>query len=193
MSDEPSGPPAGLPPLREPPSAERLLDSLASAGIIHGPISPEKQDVLHRIVEDFMEEVARGPGRDAGTTVRRVSRTRKIFTAFLVTAALFVWLVRPTARDDEPSPTPVVIQEASLRFAMFLRRARVEEYRNVYGRLPARMEPEDGIHYIRRSLTQYDLYGQNGRVKLRLRSTDPPATFLGASLETLMRRRRPLR
>lgn len=183
---------ASKPPLDEGPSAEdRLLDSLATAGIIHGPISPEKHAEIHRIVQDFMDEVAREtrqktiPGR-----ARRISRPKLLFTFLLVTASIFVWVAQPTAPQEELPAPSVVVQEASLRFAMYLKRARVEEYRQLNGRLPARMDEADGIGYRLITDRVYELNGTVGGVTLLLRSSEPPDRFLGASIETLLRRRR---
>ena len=179
-------------PLEEGPSAEdRLLDSLATAGVIHGPISPEKHAEIHRIVQDFMDEVARETRQKAAPRRRRVSRPKLLFTFLLVTASLFVWVAQPTAPAEELSEPSVVVQEASLRFAMYLKRARVEEYRELNGRFPARMDEADGIGYRLITDRTYELSGTTGGVTLVLKSNESPDAFLGTSIQTLMRRRRP--
>lgn len=179
-------------PLQEGPSAEdRLLDSLATAGVIHGPISPEKHAEIHRIVQDFMDEVARETRqKTAPRQGRRASRRKLLFTFLLVTASIFVWVAQPTAPEEEISPPSVVVQEASLRFAMYLKRARVEEYRELNGRFPASMDEADGIRYRLITDRVFELNGTVGDVHLALRSNESPDTFLGTSIETLLRRRR---
>ena len=179
-------------PLQEGPSAEdRLLDSLATAGVIHGPISPEKHAEIHRIVQDFMDEVARETRQKTlPRPGRRVSRRKLLFTFLLVTASIFVWVVRPTAPDEEVSQPSVVVQEASLRFAMYLKRARVEEYRQLNGRFPTSMDEADGIGYRLITDRVFELTGTMDDVHLVLRSNESPETFLGTSIETLLRRRR---
>lgn len=179
-------------PLQEGPSAEdRLLDSLATAGVIHGPISPEKHAEIHRIVQDFMDEVARETRQKTSPRqVRRTSRPKLIFTFLLVTATLFVWVAQPTAPAEEIPEPSVVVQEASLRFAMYLKRARVEEYRQLNGRFPVSMDEADGIRYRRITDRTYELNGAAGNVRLLLKSSESPDTFLGTSIQTLLRRRR---
>lgn len=178
-------------PLEEGPSAEdRLLDSLATAGVIHGPISPEKHAEIHRIVQDFMDEVARETRQKTTPKVRRVSRPKLLFTFLLVTASIFVWVAQPTAPAEEIPEPPSVVQEASLRFAMYLKRARVEEYRQLNGRFPASMDEADGIGYRLITDRTYELSGTSGGVTLVLKSSESPNAFLGTSIETLLRRRR---
>ena len=180
------------PPLEEGPSAEdRLLDSLATAGVIHGPISPEKHAEIHRIVQDFMDEVARETREKTAPRKSRVSRPKLIFAFLLVTASIFVWVAQPTAPAEEISPPSAVIQEASLRFAMYLKRARIEEYRQLNGRFPVSMDDADGIGYRLITDRTYELSGTAGGVTLLLKSSESPDAFLGTSTETLLRRRRP--
>ena len=179
-------------PLEEGPSAEdRLLDSLATAGVIHGPISPEKHAEIHRIVQDFMDEVARETReKTAPRKARRVSRPKLLFTFLLVTASIFVWVAQPTAPAEEIPPPSVVVQEASLRFAMYLKRARIEEYRQLNGRFPVSMDEADGIGYRLITDRTYELSGTTGAVSLLLKSSESPDEFLGTSIGTLLRRQR---
>lgn len=202
MSQNESDPPPARPstpteltpkdPLQEGPSAEdRLLDSLATAGVIHGPISPEKHAEIHRIVQDFMDEVARETRQKTSPRQsRRSSRPKLIFTFLLVTATLFVWVAQPTAPTEEIPEPSVVVQEASLRFAMYLKRARIEEYRQLNGRFPVSMDEADGIRYRLITDRTYELNGTAGDVQLLLKSNESPDTFLGTSIQTLLRRRR---
>lgn len=190
MSTRPSDPDL-IPIPSDRSRSDRLVESLESHGFFRGPISPEKHSEIHALVQEFLDEAERDIQiQEQAARPRRASRTTKIFAALLVTACAFVWVVQPTAPERERYDPPRVVQDASLRLAMVLRRSRVEDYRRIYGRLPARMSSEDSIIYRRLSNTEYELRGVNGPIRAVLRSSDLNASFLGSSLETLSRRRR---
>lgn len=102
----------------------------------------------------------------------------------------WLWLTRP-AFFFGPSPAPVASaarQEATLRFAMYLQRRRVDDYLAVHGRLPATLQEtgavEDSVRW-QRTGEGYVLLGQYGPLRLELPSRVDADSFLGNSLAEL--------
>ena len=104
----------------------------------------------------------------------------------------WIWLARPAFVFGPPEPPPPTVeeQEASLRFAMFLQRARVEAYRAARGRLPAALPEagpvEDGVSYQRLG-PDFVITGTRGGLSLRLTTAMDADSFLGRSIEVLSR------
>ncbi len=100
------------------------------------------------------------------------------------------WIAKP-AYFFGPKPAPAIApgkEEATLRFAMYLQRGRVDEFVARHARLPETLaetgEVEDSVGY-RRDGAGYVLTGRYGALELRLGSTENPDSFLGESLREL--------
>lgn len=128
---------------------------------------------------------------------QRASRRRNpaMMAAVLLAGWAFIawiWLARPAFLfGPEPPPPPSAeVREASLRFALYLQRRRIEGYVAARGRLPSALPlagpVEDGVSY-QRTGDGYVLVGQRGDITLRLTSAMDADSFLGTSLETLRR------
>lgn len=128
---------------------------------------------------------------------RRANRKRNpaVTVAVLVLGWAFIawiWLARPTFvfGPGVPPPPTAEVREASLRFALYLQRRRIEAFVTARGRLPTALAQtgpvEDGVSY-QSTGDGYVLVGQRGDLTLRLPSTMDPEVFLGGSLGVLRR------
>lgn len=187
MTQRPSDP--DLPTIPSSSStSDRLVETLERGGFFPGPISPERHAAIQAIVQEFLDEAARERVEwEVATRPRTASRATLIFTSMMVLLCAFVWIVQPTAPRGLAYQTPHAFQDASLRLAMVLERSKVEQYAEVYGQLPARLETDSTITYRKLSATAYEIHGVNGAIQLVLPSTESSAQFLGASLDLLSR------
>lgn len=111
-----------------------------------------------------------------------------IFTLIALITSIFVtrppWLGFP----DEYVEAPVV-QDASLRLAMYQARQRVEQYRRAHGSLPATLvaagvtDPTLRMTVV--SNARYVIEGGSDSVRLALRSDEPVRPFLGDAFEVV--------
>jgi hypothetical protein len=126
----------------------------------------------------------------------RAQRSRQpalIVVMVLAVAAIgYIWIARPSfVFGPAPVPPSRAEAEASLRFALYLERRRVEQYVASRGRLPATLADagplERGIRYERRD-NQFTLTGERDGLTLTLTSAMRADSFLGGSLDLLQRR-----
>lgn len=143
------------------------------------------RDVLdHQDNEGARGQTPQRPGKIGG---------RKLVISFLVVSWGFiawVWLARPAFifGTTQQVVTPEV-RDASLRFALYLQRGRIERYAAKFGRLPASLDAtgdpvEDGVTYVRDG-DRYTLVGRDSTLELQLTNRMRADSFLGSSLDIL--------
>lgn len=104
----------------------------------------------------------------------------------------WIWIAQPEFLfgPGAPPPPSLEVQEARLRYAMFLERSRIEAHVRTRGRLPATLAQagpvEDSVFYERTG-SGYVLIGERGPLRLRLTNLMSADSFLGESLEVLRR------
>lgn len=104
----------------------------------------------------------------------------------------WVWVAQPEFLfgPGPPPPPGLEVQEAQLRYAMFLERARIEAHVQARGRLPATLAeagPVEDFVFYERTGTGYVLIGERGLIRLRLTNRMAADSFLGESLGILRR------
>ncbi|MES2124633.1 MAG: hypothetical protein V4503_08080 [Gemmatimonadota bacterium] len=103
----------------------------------------------------------------------------------------YAWVARPDFLFGT-GPTPVLTvqqREARMRYAIYLERARVEQFRANSGRLPETLlesgPVEAGVQYERLANDRYDVSGSVDGTLLRLGDRMSADSFLGDALRTL--------
>lgn len=161
--------------------------------------SPEKQALLEafdHVLKTDAERRATEAVPAAPPRTRLVSPL--VVVALLVLAALGAtiaatrppWLGFPDTYVEAP-----VVQDASLRLAMYQARQRVEQYRRGRGTLPATLA-EAGVTdpSLRMTVVSGSLYvieGGSDSMRLALRSDEPVRPFLGDAFEVVAGGRAP--
>jgi hypothetical protein len=118
---------------------------------------------------------------------RKFRRAMILFGALAIT--LYLTLNPPNWIQPPPAPAPTGAErEASDRFAIYLQAQRIEQYRNITGRLPSTMEeagePMPGIRYEVLGDGVYALTSSRDQA-IRYSSRDSLGTFLGGSMTML--------
>jgi hypothetical protein len=156
----------------------------------------ERRESLEAAIRDAMAPRAPSPAESR----RRMHQPatglppRLLVLTMLLTWSLiaWIWFSQPAFLFGprvaaEVSPAT---QEASLRFALYLERSRVDSYRQRQGRLPTDLSVtgpvEDGVSMVRAG-EGYDLIGRRGILELRLTDRMNADSFLGTSLDVLRR------
>lgn len=143
-------------------------------------------DVLKAEAERRAEEATR-PAPRADRLISPVTAVG-LLTLVALVAAIFVtrppWMGFP----DEYVEAPVV-QDASLRLAMYQARQRVEAYRSTKGELPPTLS-EAGVRDPALRMTvvsgsRYVIEGGSDTARLALRSDEPVRPFLGDAFEVV--------
>lgn len=156
--------------------------------------SPEKQALL-----DAFDNVLKADAERRATeaTVQTLPERRRVMTPLLavgllvllaLAASIFAtrpaWLGFPEVYVEAP-----VVQDASLRLAIYQARQRVEQYRRSYGSLPATLQ-QAGVAdpSLRMTIVSGSLYvieGGSDSMRLALRSDEPVRPFLGDAFEVV--------
>jgi hypothetical protein len=152
----------------------------------------ERWDQLEAAVRDVVASTPEPP-RGASRTPQsdRASRRPLVLVLMLVWSLIgWIWSTKPAflfgaQRVVMESPA---VEEATLRFALYLQRNRVDAFVRRNGQLPnalaAAGPTEAGVTLIRTS-DGYELLGERGATRLRLGSRMSADSFLGGSLELL--------
>ncbi|HEV8358534.1 MAG TPA: hypothetical protein VGQ17_17405 [Gemmatimonadales bacterium] len=158
---------------------------------------PDSKDVLYEAARSAIrDQSARAEAEriaaKAKTNPRRVWLMAAAGVIGLVVLILRPgWLTGPTALPPEP---PAIVA-ASLRLTLLRERQRVLDFTVLHGRLPSSLAEAGGaaagITFTPRALGRFELSASIGDSLIVLGSTDSVAAFLGGSLHTLARRRRP--
>jgi hypothetical protein len=159
-----------------------------------------ERERLQRLEEAVRAAVAdRGPTpaeeRLAAQAAAAKRSTGLVVMLLLVWVALgFVWITRP-AWVFGPKPRAAAapaVEEAEVRYALYLMRARVDAYVRQQGRAPSSLQHvgrvERGVT-LRGTTGGYVLEGRRGATLLQLTSTMNADSFLGGSLDLLQRQR----
>ncbi len=149
----------------------------------------ERRDALY----DALREIVPPEGPVADPVPPPRGTTRGVLALAMGWAFLgYVWIARPAwvFGPSEAVEMTAVRQEAALRFGLYLERARIDDYRDAHGSLPASLElagpVEDGIVFAPTDST-YVLTGELGAHRLTLTSAMDVDSFLGNSLQALRR------
>lgn len=154
----------------------------------------QRWDQLEAAVRDAVE-TSQGniAGRRRATKVTTPpGRTLILLSLLLWTFIAWIWSTRPAFLFGEPVRATVSaeVDEASLRFALYLERGRVDAYMRRAGQLPATLSAtgtvEAGVSMVRTS-DGYQLVGRRGASELQLSSRMNADSFLGNSLQVLRR------
>ncbi len=102
----------------------------------------------------------------------------------------YIWLGEPAWLYDSASTVESAESaQAGLRFGLYLTAKRLEEYRRSAGRLPATIaeagSTEDGIRYVRKSDSSFEISGWKGDLGLTLLSSQSPEALLAPSRKIL--------
>ena len=158
----------------------------------------QRWEQLEAAVRDAVESQQ---GQTSGHRGRRAAPTtahRPLILLMMLIWALIAW-IWSTKPAFLFGAAPVVVQspeveEASLRFALYLERGRIERHVRQTGQMPASLEAagavESGVSLVRTS-DGYELLGNRGGVQLRMSSAMNADSFLGGSLDVLRRAGRP--
>jgi hypothetical protein len=154
----------------------------------------ERWDQLEAAVRDAVESQHRAPpdGRRGQRTDLRAHRPMLLLVLLLWTMIAWIWSTRPAFLFGEQVMAHVSpeTEQATVRFALFLERSRVDAYVRRTGQLPANLEAtgpvEAGVSMVRTS-DGYELFGERGSTQLRLSSAMNADSFLGNSLDVLRR------
>lgn len=97
----------------------------------------------------------------------------------------WVWIERPAwLVGERPSVQSPEERERALRFHMYVQGQKIEAFRRAEGRLPASIEeagtPVPGTRYQPSGLRSWEILGEEGTLRLLLRSSQPADDFLGA-------------
>lgn len=105
-----------------------------------------------------------------------------------------LWILRPAQvfSPTEALAAAPVLDEAGLRYAMFLQAGRIEEFVEAHHRLPSSLgeagEVEEGLQWQRLGSAGWVLVGAEAGRTLRLTDQMSVDSFLGKSLATIRRR-----
>ncbi len=153
----------------------------------------ERRRQLEEAVRDAV--AGREPTPAEARTARHGQRRERIRLLVLVTVLgwlviAWLWSSRPEFFFGPSAPVTLspAKQEATLRFAMYLQRRRVEEYVARRGRLPTSLAQagmvEDSVSW-QRTDEGYVLSGRYGSLELQLPSRADADSFLGNALTVL--------
>ena len=148
-------------------------------------------DVLKADAERRAEEATQPPPR-----TRRVSPVLVAGLAAIAAMGGAIFATQPPwmGFPDEYVEAPV-IQDASLRLAMYQARQRVEQYRTTRGALPPTLADagvtDPALRMTVVSGARYVIEGGSDSVRLALRSDDPVRPFLGDAFEVVAGGRAP--
>ena len=124
---------------------------------------------------------------------RSRGRRQGVLVAILMltwAAIAYIWLARPAFvfGPTAVAVQPPAVREASLRFALYLERRRIDAYTAANGRLPASLADagpvESGVTFERND-AGYVLVGHRDDLTLTLTSAMNADSFLGSSLDHL--------
>lgn len=154
----------------------------------------QRWDQLEAAVRDVVES-QQGESTGRRKPARRSPQPARplILLLLLVWSMIgWIWSTRPAflfGRRITVERTPAQ-EEATLRFALYLERGRVDAYVRRNGQLPARLSDagpqEEGVMLVPTS-DGYELVGQRRDMVLRLSNRMSPDSFLGNSLDQLQR------
>lgn len=163
---------------------------------------PQRWERLEAAVRDAVETRSKSPAelRSAARGARGERSTRTLVLVLLLLWAVigWIWSTKPgfifgVAAPEAQAPA---VEEATLRFALFLERGRVGAYVRRHGQVPAALGSsgavEDGVTLVRTS-DGFVLVGQRGDIQLRLNDKMDADSFLGGSLEVLRQAEQPRR
>lgn len=155
---------------------------------------PDQQrwDTLEAAVRDAVR--SQPAEHEARTSRPKAGAKRTTILLLLLTWTIIAWIwsTRPAFLfgDTMTAVQSAEVEAASLRFAMFLERGRVEQYVRRHGVLPTSLGDagpvEAGVTMLRTS-DGYALLGQRGATQLRLTSAMSADSFLGSSIDVLRR------
>lgn len=156
------------------------------------PGIPDSKQALAAAYEQVVQSQTDAAGK---RTTRRRGPSAVTWVSLLTLIVLggFVWLQRPHwILRPAPAQESTVLQEANLRLALATTARKIEHYRAQHGRRPATLG-ETGLHpagisYEVEGTDGYRLNGENGEVRLTLRSTDALPAFVGNSFQIITRR-----
>ena len=161
----------------------------------------ERQRLLHEAIGDAVS--ARKQTEAEERNARRARERRRspavLWTTIIVGWAVraWIWIGRPAwLFDDTPERAESAeVSEARLRFALYLERNRVDQFRRRTGRLPATLEEagsvEEGITYLPRGRDSFAVEGSRGGTTLLLTSAMDSDSFLGGSRTLIPVRKQP--
>jgi hypothetical protein len=155
-----------------------------------------RQDALEAAVRDVMDSQgtpSATPRRSAQPTAKQPPRRLLMLVMLMIWAMIgWIWSARPAFLfgEQEVAVVSPAVDEASLRFALYLERSRVDAYRQRAGRLPTDLAEtgpvEAGVTLVP-GPDGYQLIGRRGVLELRLTDRMNADSFLGSSLDVLQR------
>lgn len=156
---------------------------------------PESKKALVEAFDHVLKAQAEERERlAAARTKRRPTAITWIMICTLLFAGAYLWLEKPIWLFPAGTVESLEVRDASLRISLANAARHVEYFRKKNGRRPATLD-ETGtrtsrIVYELNGSDGYLLHGENGPVRLTLRSTDSLAAFVGKSFEVIARRPR---
>lgn len=158
----------------------------------------QRWDQLEAAVRDAMESSHgnKGTGGKSARAAKTPGRTQVLFSLLVWVFIAWIWSTRPAFLfgELERTASSPAVDDATLRFALYLQRGRVEAYMRRTGKSPASLSAtgtvEDGIAFVRTS-DGYHLVGRRGAIELQLDRRMDADSFLGNSLHVLRQSNRP--
>ncbi len=153
----------------------------------------ERQELMHEAVRGAVaSEANRAHPRGRPVPSPRPQRTLALLAiaAWLVVA--WIWIARPAFLfEAAAAPLSPALQEAGLRYGIYLERAAVATFMADSGRLPISLsevtdDPEPGHALEFAADGSWSIVGREGALELRLTERMAADSFLGESL-TLLR------
>jgi hypothetical protein len=160
----------------------------------------QRWEQLEAAVRDAVEsqQGSSSGGRRRPGAATPTQRPTILFLVLIWAVIAWIWSTKPAFLFGA---TPVIVrppevEEASLRFALYLERGRLDRHVRQTGSVPATLDAagpvEEGVSMVRTS-DGYELLGNRGGVNLRMSSAMNADSFLGESLDVLRRSGRPRR
>lgn len=173
----------------------RVIITFAEDQMVEPTRRQELTSAVQAVLESKRDEASQAR-EDRIATERRAQRQPALAVLLVIGWGVlgWLWISQPAAIFGEKplAARSPALAEASMRYALYLQRTRVENYRRSHGRLPTSLattgQVEGGVTY---GLIGggYVLEGFANGSLLRLTSSMAPDSFLGSSVNLLRRQK----
>jgi len=148
-------------------------------------------DALAEVLKDQTAKAETRKVAEAKKKTKRKKTSPLAWVALIVFAGLsgYVWFGSPTWLESDPPPISPALSDAGLRLEVFQQALRIEEFREVEGRLPEDLaeagDPFTEVEYERLGDDRYRLAYSGPLGAVEYSSTDSLDAFLGNALQVI--------